>query len=291
MKVTFSGHETFVCRQFWLKKGYEHLIAGRSFSKDESVVQLGVGKNMTTAIKFWLRAFNIISEEEQITRFGELLVGGEDPYLEDSASLWLLHFMIVRSGKVFTFYSFFNQFLKEKNEFTKAHLIAFLKRKTQEHGLKHFSDKTYEADVNVFLRTYSRSQDSRVDVEEETANLLVELNLIRPFNRVAIDAKAGTQWFRVTRANRDELPSQIIIFTILDVYGEQMQSISFKELLEGINSPGNIFCLNEKALEERLEELGQRYPNQFNYNETAGNRVLQIKETLDKWTFLHAYYD
>ena len=291
MKVSFSGHETFVCRQFWLKKGYEHLKASRSFSSAESVVQLGVGKNMTTAIKFWLRAFNIISEDDITNRFGAYLMEGKDPYLEDSASLWLLHYMIIRSERVFTFYSFFNQFLKEKHEFTKQHLVAFLKRKTQEQGFKHFSDKTYEADVNVFLRTYLRSQDSRADVEDETANLLVELNLIRPFDRVALDAKTGTQWFRVNRADRDELPNEILVFAILDAYGDKVQSISFKQLLEGSNSPGNIFCLTEKSLEERLLGLEQSYPNDFNYNETAGNRVLQIKSTLDKWTFLDTYYD
>ncbi|RZJ83434.1 MAG: DUF4007 family protein, partial [Chryseobacterium sp.] len=199
MKVSFSGHETFVCRQFWLKKGYEHLKAGRSFTEEKSVIGLGVGKNMTTAIKFWLKAFNIISEEDELTGFGKFLMDGVDPYLEDVASLWLLHYMIIRSEKVFTFNSFFNQFLKEKNEFTKEHLLSFLKRKTQELGFKHFSDKTYDSDVNVFLRTYLRAQDGRSDVEEETTNLLVELNLIRPFNRQGVDVKGGTQWFRVNR--------------------------------------------------------------------------------------------
>ncbi|WP_113638511.1 DUF4007 family protein [Nubsella zeaxanthinifaciens] len=291
MKIGFSGHETFVCRQFWLKKGYEHLIAERSFSDEDAVVHLGVGKNMTTSIKFWLRGFNIIDEADQLTEFGHFLLAGADPYLEDTASLWLLHYSIIKNQRVFIFNSFFNQFLKEKNEFTKPQLIAFLKRKTEEAGLKHFSDKTYDADANVFLRTYNRADDGKTDVEEETANLLIELNLVRPFSKLDTEGKNIVQWFRVVRGNRTELPLAILAYVIVDVYGGQVGTIAFKDLLEGINSPGNVFCITEKGLEDKLIELAQAFPTQFVYNETAGNRVLQIRQELEKDIFLEGYYN
>ncbi|TCC94176.1 DUF4007 family protein [Pedobacter frigiditerrae] len=290
MKISFSGHETFVCRQFWLKKGYEHLLAQRSFSEDDAVVHLGVGKNMTTAIKFWLKGFGIADEADQITTFGNYLLAGVDPYLEDTASLWLLHYSAIKNEKLFIFYTFFNQFLKEKNEFTRPQLISFLKRKTEEAGLKHFSDKTYEADVNVFLRTYNRANDGKADIEEETANLLVELNLIRPFNKIDIQGN-NQQWFKVIRESRAEMPIAILAYAILDTYGSHIQSLAFKDLLEGINSPGNIFCLTERGLEDKLAQLADTWPVEFNYNETAGNRVLQIKQELDKVTFLNWYYN
>jgi len=290
MRISFSGHETFVCRQFWLKKGYEHLIAQRSFSDEDAVVHLGVGKNMTTSIKFWLKGFNVIDEGDQITEFGNYFFAGADPYLEDMASLWLLHYSAIKSEKLFIFYTFFNQFLKEKNEFTKPQLLSFLKRKTEEARLKLFSDKTYEADINVFLRTYNRANDGKSDIEEETANLLIELNLIRPFSREDINGNSQ-QWFRVIRESRSELPLAILAYAILDNYGSEVKSLAFKDLLEGINSPGNIFCLTEKGLEDKIVALAQAWPNEFNYNETAGNRVLQIKQELDKMTFLNGYYN
>ena len=290
MKISFSGHETFVCRQFWLKKGYEHILANRSFNDEDAVVHLGVGKNMTTAIKFWLRGFNIVDEADQITELGTNLLERYDPYLEDTASLWLLHYAAIKNEKLFIFNTFFNQFLKEKNEFTKPQLIAYLKRKTEESGIKHFSDKTYDSDANVFLRTYNRANDGKADIEEETANLLVELNLIRPFTRLDLDGRTSVQWYRVMRENRDELPLEILAYAVLDTYGAQPKSISFKDLLEGINSPGNTFCITEKGLEEKLIELANLWPNVFNYNETAGNRVLQIKEEMNKWALLDEYY-
>ncbi|MCY1534808.1 hypothetical protein D9M68_701900 [compost metagenome] len=156
--------------------------------------------------------------------------------------------------------------------------------------MKHFSDKTYDSDVNVFLRTYNRANDGKVDLEEETANLLVELNLIRPFTRVALDGKTSVQWFKVVRESRENLPLAILAYVIIDTYGNQVQSIAFKDLLEGINSPGNIFCLTEKGLEEKLIELSQLWSTEFNYNETAGNRVLQLKREIDKWEVLNRYY-
>jgi len=47
-KLRFSGHESFICKQFWLKKGYDFLIQRNRFSDDDSVVKLGVGKNMVS---------------------------------------------------------------------------------------------------------------------------------------------------------------------------------------------------------------------------------------------------
>lgn len=290
IKLGFSGHETFVCRHSWLKKGYDFVQKGYSFSQEDAVVKLGVGKNMVTAIRFWLKGFNILdTTTEQPTELGTRLFGSYDQYLEDSASLWLLHYSIVKNEKIFISNSFFNQFLKEKNEFTREQLISFLKRKTEEHDQKHLSDKTYESDVNVFLRTYHRSDDGKADIEDETANLLVELNLVRPFTRPALTDKTA-QWFRVIREGRDHIPGEIISFAILDSYGSQIQSIAFKDLLESYNSIGNIFCMTEKGLEKKLKELAEVWPNEYNYNETAGNRVLQVKRKIDKWEVLNRYY-
>jgi hypothetical protein len=47
-KLTFSGHDTFHCRQLWLKKGYDFVKNGNKFMDIEAVVLLGVGKNMVS---------------------------------------------------------------------------------------------------------------------------------------------------------------------------------------------------------------------------------------------------
>jgi hypothetical protein len=56
-KFTFSGHDTFQCRHLWLKKGYDFVKNGKSFAAEDAGVEMGVGKNMVTSIRYWLRAF------------------------------------------------------------------------------------------------------------------------------------------------------------------------------------------------------------------------------------------
>ena len=65
-KFKFSGHESFHCRSFWLKKGYEFVQNGNSFS-EEAGIELGVGKNMVDSLRYWLRAFGIINKQNEPT--------------------------------------------------------------------------------------------------------------------------------------------------------------------------------------------------------------------------------
>jgi hypothetical protein len=53
-KLRFSGHETFIARTFWPKKGYDFIKQGGKFSSEDAVVELGVGKNMVLSINFWM---------------------------------------------------------------------------------------------------------------------------------------------------------------------------------------------------------------------------------------------
>lgn len=290
MKIGFSGHETFVCRSFWLKKGYELMRLPGDSSVNEAVVRLGVGRNMVTAINFWLRGFDIYDRDTQeTTRLGDFLFGGVDPFLEDTASLWLLQYAIVSKEKVFIFHSFFNEFTKERTEFTKDHLIAFLKRKTEAEEIKLFSDKTYESDATVFLRTYVRSNDGKADLEDETANLLIDLNLITAFFKENTEGRS-VQWYRVGRQEQPDLPDELLLFAILDRFGETPRTISFGDLLEAPGSPGSVFRFSERALERRLQDLAADYHDSLNFSDTAGNRVLQLTSTLDRWNILEGYY-
>ncbi|MBS3993799.1 MAG: DUF4007 family protein [Bacteroidetes bacterium] len=71
-KNTFSGHDSFQCRQLWLKKGYDYIQEGKNFNDEDAVVQLGVGKNMVSSIRFWLKVFNVIDNKDIPTEIWEL---------------------------------------------------------------------------------------------------------------------------------------------------------------------------------------------------------------------------
>jgi hypothetical protein len=64
------------------------------FTSDDATVNLGVGKNMVAAIRYWLIATKVI-DNDSITEFGNFL-NKNDAYLEDDASLWLLHLALAK---------------------------------------------------------------------------------------------------------------------------------------------------------------------------------------------------
>ena len=100
----FSGHETFPFRYPWLKKGYDAVFSDAGvFTRDDAITTLGVGKNMVRSIRHWCLVAGVIEEfqpEPSVRRMslrptplGTALFPDEgwDPYLEDPATLWLLH--------------------------------------------------------------------------------------------------------------------------------------------------------------------------------------------------------
>ena len=101
-KFQFSGHETFPLRQMWLPKAYRK--AGDSgwdndlFTSDRAIAIFGVGKNMVAAIRHWALACDVLVERDRTLEGGEigkflLEPRGYDPYLENTSSLWLLHYL------------------------------------------------------------------------------------------------------------------------------------------------------------------------------------------------------
>jgi hypothetical protein len=169
-KISFSGHEKFHCRQFWLKKGCDFLQADRKFSDDDAVVALGVGKNMVNSIRYWLKAFNLVDENEQPNQFAQMLLSehGADRYLEDAGTLWLLHYRLVTSAYATLYSVFFNEFRKARIEFTKDHVLNFLLRKCDEWG-SSVSENSLNADIDVFVKTYLRPKKKLKNRRTEAA--------------------------------------------------------------------------------------------------------------------------
>ena len=126
---SFSGHQTFPFRYTWLKKGVDAVTENPSvFSSENASVSLGVGKNMVSSIRHWCRASGLIEEkidqrtELEATDLGKTFFGnqnkeGLDPYLEDPATLWLIHYQIAtNTDRATSWYWAFN--VLRGNQFT-----------------------------------------------------------------------------------------------------------------------------------------------------------------------------
>ena len=71
-RYTFSGHESFFCKSLWLKKGFDAVSEGVNFNSPNAVAELGVGKNMVSSIKYWMKSFGLI-DEMGLTKFSNYI--------------------------------------------------------------------------------------------------------------------------------------------------------------------------------------------------------------------------
>ena len=284
--LRFSGHETFVCKQFWLKKGFDYAIQDKSFNVPEAVSELGVGKNMVSAINFWSKSFGIIDESLKVTELGEFLFGNKakDEYLEDIGSLWLLHYNLISQGKASIYKLVFNDFIRERNEFTKEQLHNYLKRKCYDFSNNLYNESTITKDINIFIRNYvkPKKESGKLEIEEDYSALLLDLEII------SSKKLGGVETFRFEIGKRENVPFEVVLFVILDNYSDS--SISFNSLLIDNNSPGRVFCLNQEGLYKKINQVIQHYKG-ITFTRTAGNEVLQIKSKLNKWEVLSGYYN
>jgi len=283
-QLRFSGHESFQCRNLWLKKGYEYTDSNKDFSDDLSVVELGVGNNMVRSIKFWMKAFNIIDQEESLSNFANFILddSGKDPYLEDVGTLWLLHYYVVSNEEASIFSIFFNQFRKQRIEFSKEHLKNFIVNLCNQRGESH-SENTIDTDIGVFLKSYVKPsiKESKKNIEDEFSSLLIDLELIK---RIP-DRK---DWFEAHSESRPTLPSEIFLYSIISnsEYGE---SINLNDLLNGHNSPGVIFALDADSLVSMIQKLEEKFDG-IVFKDDAGIRVLQITKKFDPIKLLEQCY-
>lgn len=292
-KIYFSGHESFICKQFWLKKTYDFTKSGKSFNDDTAVVDLGVGKNMVASLRYWGKAFGILEENDQPTTIAEYIFGskGQDLYLEDFATIWLLHYQLLKVNRFSMACLLFNELRKERVEFTKEQLVNYMMRKAKEYETNTDNLNTIERDANVLIRMYSKPQKGdAVDIEDDFTGILIDLNLMKRFKQRNLDNKLE-EWYKIESEDRVDLPCEIVLFAILDNYGNEPKTITFRELLIGPNSPGVVFSLNPDGLYHQLKAISLQYNKQVVYTETAGNEVLQIKTTLNKYDILNGYYN
>lgn len=283
-KYTFSGHDSFQCRQLWLKKGYDYVQEGKNFNDEDAVVQLGVGKNMVSSIRFWLKAFNIIDNKDNPTEFGKRLFddeNGYDPFLEDEASLWLLHYHLVKNGFSSIYSIIFNEFRKEKLFFNKETFVNYVKRIGESNSDLNFNENTVAKDFIVFANLYKNDTESK-DIEDSFSGILSEIELLKT------TGKGKEEQFYIENTERDNLPGAVVLFTILDnpSYGN---SISLNSLEFDFNSPGSIFALNRSGLMNKISEIVSEFKD-ITFTDQAGIKELQFKKKSDAFTILDTYY-
>lgn len=292
VKFTFSGHDTFHCRHLWLKKGYEFISDGGKFSNEDAVVALGVGKNMVSAISYWMKAFGLLDKDGKLTEFAHYIFGanGKDPYLEDEATLWLLHYQLVTQKAASIYGLIFNTFRREKIEFTKEQFVSFIERLAVENGIGPTSINTLNTDFDVLKRMYVKPEIQSKDREETFAGLLTDLDLIQEeIRRVNGEAKS---FHTVNGEEKPQIPDEVLLFCILDKDGFE-KSIALGTLEQEPDYVGSVFALGKVGLVNKIDSISKnKHLKRYGiiYNSHAGTNELQFDTKPNKFEILNLYY-
>ena len=281
VKYTFSGHESFPCKTLWLKKGYDFVVAGNDFNSPEAVVGLGVGKNMVASIRFWLKAFGV-TEDDKMTWLGDYLfneTSGKDKYLEDIATLWLLHFNLVFSEEATLYKMFFCGVQRERTHFEREQILTYVKLRMAEAGkMTLYNENTVKKDIGVLLQNYTLPRKPQSN--EDFSSLLMDLDLIRQ--------NSEGKGYYINVDGKRQVTKEVFLYGLLLLKEQEGDNtIAFDTIQEKV---GLAFCMQDYETIEMLKQLASEYSQYFAYSDVAGIKQVQFVKDLDAKQVLDNYY-
>ena len=282
----FSGHETFPLRYGWLKKVFDAVDSTSKgtnnknvFLADEAIARFGVGKNMVTSMRYWALACRVIVNQGGGASKGPFRTTPEakaifshrgwDPFLEEPASLWWLHWQLAASPRpATTAYFVFNHY--HSPTFYRDQLRIELQRYCEGIGFADLAPFTLKRDVECFVRTYAaRSGETE---EESLESLMAELALVQPMG--------GRDGFVLPRGPKPSLPNEVFLYGLIQFARSrpEVRSFNVESIAHDPGSPGRVFLLDEEALVERLSSIENLSHGLVTWSETAGLRQMYFHQ-------------
>ncbi|MDO3380528.1 DUF4007 family protein [Geoalkalibacter halelectricus] len=282
----FAGHETFPLRYGWLKKSYDGVLASdylkdnRSvFTDDDAIARFGVGKNMVMSMRHWAASVGIINDDHKAgmikpTALGEALFGsklkaGLDPYLENPASLWLIHWQLCSTPKKTTWHYVFNHF--PGDHFDRAQLIDGLEKLSKDRNWSQTSSATIRRDVECFVRTYvAKPFTAKSSPEDSLECPLAELGLIKPIGK--------RDGFRLVRGSKPTLGHGVFLYALVTSWRQSryqtVNQLPFDFIAHAPGSPGRVFLMDENELAGRLMDIESYTNGVLSWSETSGIKAI-----------------
>lgn len=281
-KYVFSGHESFPCKTLWLKKGYDFVVQGKDFNSPEAVIDLGVGKNMVASIRYWLRVIGVC-ENDQPTWLGNYLFNnenGRDIYIEDLATLWLLHFHLVFNQNATLYNLFFCNFQKGHDQFGRDQVVTYIKLDMIEANKQSlFNENTVKKDVGVLIQNYALPRKSLSN--EDYSSLFIDLDLVRQ------NSEGKGYYFNID--GKRKVTKEVFMYALLKLKEKEGDNTLSYDCIQ--DSVGLAFCMQDGETIEMLKQLAKDYSKYMSYSDNAGIRMVQFTQDLDKEQVLNDYYN
>jgi len=277
-----SGHETFPLRYGWLKKAYDAVQDSKNlddnravFSGPDAIARFGVGKNMVASIRHWANVSGIIAESPgqrriETTALGRAIFGenGFDPYMENPATSWLIHWHLCgRPTKTTWFWAFHHH---PSISFERETLTTGIKKLAEDREWKRAAANTIRRDVGCFIRTYvAQSAPGNASYEDSLDSPLTELGLIRPSGR--------RDEYRFVRGPKPSLSPGVFCYAVTDFWNRTFgnaNTLSFEALNHEPGCPARVFMLEENDMVDMLMALEETSNGVYRWSETAGLKQL-----------------
>lgn len=295
----FAKHETFYIREGWLFKGMAAIKKAEDaghlttiFLDNDAPERLGIGQNMVRALRFWIQATGLAEERfeerqrvQHLTPFGEL-VWEYDRYLENTATLWLLHYHLACSeNQATTWYWFFNHFAP--STFDEHSCLDSLRNWV----ISRYTDQeialgSLKRDIDCLLQTYLKSRTPRTP-EELTES---------PFSRLGMLSRLDNDHqkrYRLERLDPGPLHPLVLLYILIDRQEKVRNGTSQVGLSDVLREPmnaGRIFNMTTTTLSDLLAELNKGYPDlRIQFVRTAGLDQLTLP-TCRAIDILNRYY-
>lgn len=260
----FGGHQTFPLRIAWLPKAAKGLSEGRDVLGNvlAGVVNLGLGKNMVEALRCWADAYGVACRGEagwQLTPEGQAIFGpkGYDRYLEDTQTLWWLHWKIAtqEKGRFFAWELLFNRW--NDPTFTASAVLAAFAKEAARSG-RSLSEISLKQHYDVWLRTYCPPRGSCLG-EDGLDSPMASLGLVRAAGELE-DVGRREPVYSFDLAPKRAISQALFRYCLMawwEARDGSEETVPFHDVVSGPGSPGRIFRMPESELRSRLEMLGR----------------------------------
>ena len=272
-------HETFSIREGWLAKGMKAVENNpKVFTDPDATDILGIGTNMVKSLRYWMKATNLIEENNRSSTLSPLgnLLNFYDPYLENLFSWWLIHLhLILNKEEAYVFNMFFNKCHAKK--FTKSDLVKQISAELNTQNLE-FNEKTLEDEISMIIKTYSI--DEKIDNPENNFICpLSDLNLIKPLSK---------NNYEKNKPNYKNL-NYLVVYYLLQLNIGNRDSISIDDLLRIEDGPAKLLNLDKNLIYEYLDEMKRN--NLIILNRTAGLNMVYLKQKMTLEQIFRNYYE
>lgn len=280
IKMRLQGHEKFSLREGWLNKGIIMIDRNpMAFQGKNGPDLFGIGNNMVKSLRYWLKAFGLIKELPGkgafLTELGKLILNN-DPYFEDTFTLWILHSFIAKNIEEATsWYMFFNR--AGIDDLSKDQIeIILLREITKYASGNSFSQKSVKNDLDVLLNMYSKEKNN-VDPEDKSQSPFALLNLVRN-----VDGR-----YSKNHPDRKTINEWVVLFELSNLLRDK-EFISIEDAIDGEKGLSCIYQLPGMAANEMLDKLEAL--EYIRINRTAGLDVIYKNNQFTATSVVQDYY-